>query len=76
MGSKKRSNNPVLEIGKPVKQGNVFATFLEEAQQLGREVVARRAFDEAVGAFLKEKGLVEEFETFRAPKSDDGQSPV
>lgn len=56
-----------------VTQGNVFATFVHEAQQIGQEVVARRAFDDDVSEFLKEKGLVEEFEAWR---SDDGKRPV
>lgn len=68
MGTKKRPNTAPVAVNR----GDVFATFLHEAQTIGREVVARREFTEQVTAFLKTKGLVEEFEAFRAPKSDKG----
>lgn len=45
----------------PVTYGDIFATFVDEARQIGNEVVQRRAHQDAVDAFLKSKGLVDEF---------------
>lgn len=56
----------------PVTQGNVFATFIEEARSIGAEVTARRALHNEVAAFLQSKGLIEEFEAFRKAR----QAPV
>lgn len=63
----KRKNSPVKspETPQPVTQGNVFATFIKEAQILGNEIEARRAFDREVGVFLAERDLVPEFEKWR-----------
>ena len=49
----------------PVNQGDVFACFITESNALIQEVRARRIFTEEVTAFLKAKGLLQEFETFR-----------
>ena len=51
-----------------VLRGDVFATFVHEAKSLGDEVVARRAFDDDVGAFLKERELLADFEAWRVAR--------
>lgn len=56
---------PVPPAPPPVTEGNVFARFLHEAQSIGNEVVARRALQGEIAAFLAQKGLVAEFEAFR-----------
>ncbi len=45
--------------------GEVVATFLEEMMQLSAELRARRTFGEEVGEFLKEFGMIEDFEKWR-----------
>ena len=57
-----------------VKRGEVFAAFIEEGVQVVRELSARRKFCEQAGEFLKQKGLLEEFEAFRTDlnKGSDG----
>jgi len=52
----------------PVTHGDVFATFLDEARNIGNEVSARRAHDAEIAEFLQVKGLTAEFEAFRAAK--------
>jgi hypothetical protein len=63
MPKKKRPSKAPQKImvKPPVLQGNVFATFLQEAQSIGNEVEARRKMQNEMGAFLAEKGLVDEF---------------
>jgi hypothetical protein len=78
MSKKKRPNQkptqaapatPAIVMQKtPVTHGNVFAAFVDEAKQIGEEVAARRSFQEAVGAFLTEQGLVAQFEAWRAAR--------
>lgn len=58
MKRKKSQNKPVPV---PVMNGDCFATFVKEADSIGREVVARRQFAADVVAFLREKGLFEEW---------------
>ena len=67
MPKKNRSN--ASEKAAPVVHGEAFATFLKEAQSLGNEVVARRAFADEVSGYLREKGLVEDFEGWRTTRS-------
>lgn len=74
--SKKKPSKKVVQVvqapPKPVVHGNVFATFMQEAQSLGNEVAARRELQNEVAKFLAEKELAEEFEIWRkerAPKS-------
>lgn len=50
----------------PVVQGDVFATFIAEAQSLGNEVVARRRFADELAAYLDERQLVDDFAEWRA----------
>lgn len=76
MSRKNRTNQsmPVKPAGPlPVLHGNVFATFLQEAQSIGNECVARRAYDADVAEYLTQKGLFEEWvawrEAKRAPKA-------
>ncbi len=45
----------------PVHNGDVFATFLREAQSIGNEVVARREYDAHIVEFLEEKKLSAEW---------------
>jgi hypothetical protein len=52
----------------PVVQGKVFATFLDEAQKIGNELNARRAMQNEIGVYLAEKGLVSDFEAWRAAR--------
>ena len=76
MAKKKRSSPAPKQPAPPaVTQGNVFATFLQEAQSIGNEVQARRAFQNEVGAFLAEKGLIDEFEAWRRARQPQ-QPPV
>ena len=60
-----RKNRPAkktpVPANPPVLSGNVFATFMHEAQSLGQEVEARRRHDVAVGEYLTQKGLGEDF---------------
>lgn len=53
----------------PVVHGQAFAAFMREAQSIGNEVEARRAFDNEVGVYLKEKGLVDDFEGWRKARA-------
>lgn len=71
MSKKKHPNPPVklVQENPPVRMGNVFATFLREAQSIGNEVEARRALQNEVAAFLNEKGLADEFEAWRAARA-------
>jgi hypothetical protein len=61
--SKKKTAVPA-----PVLHGDAFHTFIAEAQSIGNEVAARRAFDRDVGEFLEEQGLRASFEAWRAAK--------
>lgn len=56
--------------GSYVKAEDVFATFVHQAASLGNEVAARRAFDEDVAAFLKERDLIDDFEAFRKERGN------
>lgn len=70
MSKKKRpQKTAVVPTPSPVTQGNVFATFMREAQSIGNEVEARRAFDNEVSIYLKEKSLVDDFEGWRKARS-------
>lgn len=51
-----------------VTEGSVFATFISEGIAMTQELEARRRFGNDVGEFLRKKGLVDEFETFRNAK--------
>ena len=74
MSKKKRpipkpAQAPAIVMQKtPVTHGNVFAAFVSEAGQIGEEIAARRRFQDEVGAFLAERGLVADFEAWRATK--------
>lgn len=48
--------------------GNAFHTFIAEAQSIGNEVAARRAFDADVSEYLKSKGMIADFEAWRAKR--------
>lgn len=64
--SKNRPNKlKATKAGEYVRAEDVFATFVHQAASLGNEVAARRAFDEDVAAFLKQRDLIEDFEAFR-----------
>lgn len=65
MSRSKSKNRPSPIPPDYVHKNDVFATFVDQAQSLGNEVAARRRFDADVSEFLKTKGLVAEFETFR-----------
>lgn len=54
----------------PVTHGDVFVTFLREAQSIGNEVEARRQMCADVEAFLNEKGLAEQFKAWRAARAE------
>lgn len=69
--AKKKSRNAPVPQNPPCLQGDVFATFIDEASKIGNEVAARRRFDAQVSAYLKEKGLVEDFEAWRLKRSAD-----
>lgn len=66
MPKKKRPNN----APSAVLNGNVFATFVKEAQSIGSEVVARREYDADVGEFLKERGLLVAWADWRKAKRE------
>lgn len=53
---------------KPVLHGDCFRAFLDEARSIGNEVAARREYDEDVAVFLRERGLFDEWATWRAKK--------
>lgn len=53
----------------PVVRGDVLSSFVREVQALSHEVVERRAFDDDVATFLREKALVEAFNEWRAARS-------
>jgi hypothetical protein len=53
----------------PVTYGDVFAAFVREAQSIGAEVEARRAFQNELAEFMTEKGLAVEFEAWRVARS-------
>ena len=72
MAKKNRSN--ASEKAAPVVHGEAFATFLKEAQSLGNEVVARRAFAGEVAAYLRAKGFVDDFEAWR--KANGSNKPA
>lgn len=55
----------LMAKSKTVTQGNVFATFISECVAMTQELDARRRFCDDAGEFLRKKGLVDEFETFR-----------
>jgi hypothetical protein len=78
MAKKKKTKRPIpppmkTEVPQPAPQpivyGNVFATFMKEAQSIGSEIEARRALQNEVAAFLAEKGLVDEFEAWRKARA-------
>jgi hypothetical protein len=52
----------------PVLAGDVFRAFVDEARSIGNEVAARRLYDEDVVAFLREKGLYDEWAAWRQAK--------
>ena len=58
----------------PVPSGNTFATLLREMLSLVHELEARRRFDAEVGEWLKEFGLVDEFEAWREKKREAGNT--
>ncbi len=71
MSKKKRPNQasaPQRPVQLPVLHGNVFSTFISEAQSLGNEVNARREFDADVGEYLTQKGLLDEWSKWREAK--------
>lgn len=54
-----------------VNLGNVFASFVHEAQSIANEVVARRRFSADVADYLNEKGIAEEFALWLAKRDAD-----
>lgn len=70
MSRKKHPNPPPVKPAGPlpVLHGNVFATFLQEAQSVGNEVVARREYDSDVAEYLTQKGLMQEWTAWREAK--------
>jgi hypothetical protein len=68
MSKSKNKHKAIVPERAPVMQGDCFATFLREAQSIGNEVVARRAYDADVGEYLAEKGLLEDFAAWREAK--------
>lgn len=68
MSKKKRPDKAPVPPPAPVMHGDVFRTFVAEAQSIGNEVVARRAFDNDVGEYLESKGLRSDFDAWRAKK--------
>ena len=64
MKTKKSPEKP-----KTVVAGDVFQTFIQEAQQLAMELNARRVWGNDVGKFLAEKSLIEEFEAWRKARA-------
>lgn len=68
MSKKKRPSNVPAPTKLPVLHGTCFTTFIEEATSLGNEVTARRAFDADVAEYLKQKGLLEEWDAWRKAK--------
>jgi len=70
----KKKNQPVQAPAKPsILRGDVFHAFITEATALGNELAIRRANDEAVVTFLREKGLEADFVTWRASRVAPGQ---
>jgi hypothetical protein len=65
---KKNRPNKVTPQKTTVLHGEVFAAFVREAQSIGNEVAARRAYQERVDAFLNERGLVEDFKAWCADR--------
>ena len=53
----------------PVRQGDVFATFIHEATSLGNEVVARREQGVFFREYLAERNLTADFEAWSAAKT-------
>lgn len=66
MSKKKRLNPQPAAL--PVLHGRAFTTFIEEAMSLGNEVTVRRAYDADVAEYLKQKGLLEEWDAWRKAK--------
>lgn len=58
-----------LESPDPVQKGSVVANVVRELVELSNELDARRRFDEDVTAFLKERGLIADFDAFRKVRS-------
>lgn len=52
----------------PVLHGNAFVTMLDEGRMLCNEVSWRREFDSDVVEYLKQKGLLEEWDRWREAK--------
>ncbi len=52
-----------------VRRGEVVATFFLEMKEMIDELGARRRFDNVFGDYLREKGLLEEFNEWRAKKN-------
>ena len=81
MSKKKRPNqktavvkpDPLLQ---PVLGKDIFATFLATAQSIGNEVVARRAFQDELGAYLAEKSLVDDFNAWRERRAQPAAVPA
>ncbi len=73
---KKVSSKSIAPVPSPVLQGDCFRTFLAEAMSIGNECTARREFDDEVIAYLREKGLFDEWSAWReakhAPKTAAG----
>lgn len=71
MSKKKRPNQATpaqRPTALPVLHGNVFSTFVSEAQSLGNEVMARREYDADVVEYLSQKGLMDEWSKWREAK--------
>lgn len=71
MSKKKRPQKvqpPKVAAPLPVVQGDCFRTFLDEARSIGNECMARREYDTDVVEYLTQKGLMDEWASWRAQK--------
>ncbi len=76
MSKKKRPQTAPVQrqTALPVLHGNVFSTFISEAQSLGNEVNPRREYDADVAEYLTQKGLMAEWAKWREAKRAPRQS--
>lgn len=58
-------------MSQPVLVKDLFAAFLDVARSIGNEVQARRTFDADVGVYITEKGLVDDFNTWREARAKE-----
>lgn len=75
MAKKKRPVQKTVKIAAaapvptpPVVHGDCFRAFIDEARSIGNECMARREYDNDVVEYLKQKGLFEDWATWREAK--------